>query len=54
MRAAAAAILFFDINQHESYKELKPWFELIKDSMKNPLIYLVATKSDLEWNNTIN
>lgn len=52
MRYAEAAILFFDIHQHESYKELKPWFELVEGNMKNPLIYLVATKSDLEWKNT--
>ena len=51
-RSANAVMLFFAINESDSFKDLQPWFDLVKKNCEDQLIYLVATKSDLEWKYT--
>lgn len=51
-RSANAVMFFFAINESDSFKDLQPWFDLVKENSNDPVIYLVATKSDLEWEYT--
>ena len=50
-----AIILFTDVNEHEEYKSLKAFIDLVLDNFDSkgiPLFYLSTTKTDLGWNNT--
>lgn len=47
-----AAVFFTDVNVHEEFKLLQNWIELVKNSQTDPILYLVATKSELQWANS--
>ena len=47
-RNAAAAIIIFDITNHESFLKLDEWLQLIKNaSNTEPILFIAANKSDL-------
>ena len=51
LNIANAIIVFTDISLAEEYKKSQSWIDLAKKQADNPNIYIVASKSDLQWKN---
>jgi GTPase SAR1 family protein len=48
LRNAVGVALVYDITSRESFEGLKPWVEMVHDSIPDAFVLLVGNKSDLE------
>ncbi|MFO8020006.1 MAG: ADP-ribosylation factor-like protein [Promethearchaeia archaeon] len=47
-KGACGAIICFDVNDHNSFKQVEDWVQIIRESVGNVPLILLGTKNDLE------
>jgi small GTP-binding protein len=48
LKGAASVFICFDLTRFITFKNLDEWYQIVTQNTKDPIIYLIGTKRDLE------